>query len=404
MANFRPVPLLPATAPVPGPRPVSPAVVPPTPATPSSTGEALTLDALMARQKQAAAMQGEAMQQPVQNIPQGLAQMAWSVVSALQERRAGNELAQGQQEVAQAMSGLNYDTGELSPEAMQTLWQRDPASAMEMAKTAMTLRASKAKQDVYGPVITGEQAKALNLDPTKSYQLNKSTGQYDAIGGGGITIGTGEKLSEALVKDTTYYPGALSANLELEGVDQELTSSLGAAKKWLPGENYLQDPAYQKARTAGDAWIINVLRRESGATISPSEFDDNRRTYLPQPGDGPEQIEYKRRLREEKTETLRYGLEAAAPDTLAKIDAAQARKRKAWEERRKAAATPAPDPNNPNPPADPNTPPADPNQPPVEPYPQKPANYAGNWPTQGAWPLLSPAARAFYLKQLGVGQ
>lgn len=49
----------------------------------------------------------------------------------------------------------------------------------------------------YGPVVTGDAARAVGLDGTKSYQLNKTTGQYDPIGTGtGVTINTGDTSSK----------------------------------------------------------------------------------------------------------------------------------------------------------------------------------------------------------------
>lgn len=174
MPMFRPASLLPT--PATGARPVPPAVVPPPAQTPSSTGDALTLDALMARQKQAAQMQGQAMQQPVQNIPQGLSQMAWTLVNALQERRAGKELAQGQQDVAQAMGSMDPTTGALPPDAMQTLWQRDPATAMEMVKTAMALRATQAKTENWESIPTPQ-------GETGQWFKNATTGETKKVGG-----------------------------------------------------------------------------------------------------------------------------------------------------------------------------------------------------------------------------
>jgi hypothetical protein len=337
-------------------------LIPPPPAKPAPTPVAspdmLTLDALMQRQKNAQAMAGGAMQQEVTNIPQGLSQLAWTLVSGLKERRAEKEIAAGNADVASAMQKLNYDTGEIPPDAMAVIMSRNPDLGLKLYETAIQLRNQK-KTDAYGPVISGEAAAKLGLDPTKQYQLNLTTGQYDPIGGGGtnVTVGTGEKLTEALVKDTSYYPGALSANLELGDLDEALTSSPDALAGFIPGGNFLKSDAYRRAQVAGDNWIMNILRRDSGATISEDEWKSNRETFLPQPGDDRETIEYKRRLREEKTNTMRYGLEAAAPETLAKIDKDYAAKKAAWEKRRADQKKAATEPETP--PPDTTTPPPD---------------------------------------------
>jgi broad specificity polyphosphatase/5'/3'-nucleotidase SurE len=46
-------------------------------------------------------------------------------------------------------------------------------------------------------------------------------------------------------------------------------------------------------------FITAALRKESGAAISQSEYDNAEKTYFPQPGDGKQQIEQKRQARED---------------------------------------------------------------------------------------------------------
>jgi hypothetical protein len=52
--------------------------------------------------------------------------------------------------------------------------------------------------------------------------------------------------------------------------------------------NQLAGSSYQQFDQAARNFINAQLRRESGAVISPSEFADARKQYLPQPGDGPD--------------------------------------------------------------------------------------------------------------------
>ena len=48
-----------------------------------------------------------------------------------------------------------------------------------------------------------------------------------------------------------------------------------------------------------------MLRRESGAAISPAEFENARRQYLPQPGDTPQTLAQKRQNRLQVGVTLK---------------------------------------------------------------------------------------------------
>jgi hypothetical protein len=65
-----------------------------------------------------------------------------------------------------------------------------------------------------------------------------------------------------------------------------------------PVSNYAAPDWAQQARQAKLNFMTANLRKESGATISPSEFDTEDKKYFPQPGDKPGNIEQKRQMRE----------------------------------------------------------------------------------------------------------
>ena len=66
----------------------------------------------------------------------------------------------------------------------------------------------------------------------------------------------------------------------------------------VPGGNFALNPQQQKFFQAERNFINAVLRRESGAVISPDEFSNARKQYIPQPGDSDGVLEQKRRNRE----------------------------------------------------------------------------------------------------------
>jgi hypothetical protein len=47
------------------------------------------------------------------------------------------------------------------------------------------------------------------------------------------------------------------------------------------------------------------LRRESGAVISPSEFEEARKQYIPQPGDGEQTLKMKAQNRKRVLDSLK---------------------------------------------------------------------------------------------------
>lgn len=62
--------------------------------------------------------------------------------------------------------------------------------------------------------------------------------------------------------------------------------------------NYLKSDEYQSAEQAQRDFINSILRRESGAVISPSEFENASKQYFPHPGDSKDVIAQKKANRE----------------------------------------------------------------------------------------------------------
>lgn len=65
-----------------------------------------------------------------------------------------------------------------------------------------------------------------------------------------------------------------------------------------PVANFFISPENQQVAQAQRDFLNAVLRQESGAVISESEFKNANRQYFPQPGDSPEVIQQKRANRE----------------------------------------------------------------------------------------------------------
>lgn len=78
------------------------------------------------------------------------------------------------------------------------------------------------------------------------------------------------------------------------GVQDQGTSALQTGLSAVPGVgNYLTSANRQKFEQAKRDFINAQLRRESGAAISPTEFDSANKQYFPTPGDSPEVIQQK---------------------------------------------------------------------------------------------------------------
>lgn len=78
----------------------------------------------------------------------------------------------------------------------------------------------------------------------------------------------------------------IMSELENKGVDVATikNKTLGA----IPGVgNFTKSPAVQQVEQAQRNFVTAVLRKESGAAISASEFETEAKKYFPQPGDSP---------------------------------------------------------------------------------------------------------------------
>jgi hypothetical protein len=84
------------------------------------------------------------------------------------------------------------------------------------------------------------------------------------------------------------------ANDIIKGLDATKLSLTG--QKYLP--NVLKNASGQSLDQAQRNFINAVLRRESGAAISPQEFDNAYKQYFPQPGDKASTIKQKQKNRE----------------------------------------------------------------------------------------------------------
>jgi hypothetical protein len=117
-------------------------------------------------------------------------------------------------------------------------------------------------------------------------------------------------------KSASFYNRALKANGLYTGTGiNDDPQSREIAKSLLPDGlvNAFTSPERQQAESAQRDFIASTLRYESGAAISPSEFENQRQIYFPAPGDAPETVALKAKLRENAVEGLRLSAGPAAP-------------------------------------------------------------------------------------------
>lgn len=114
-------------------------------------------------------------------------------------------------------------------------------------------------------------------------------------------LGFGTRAAESSsILETVGQAGKVQPNLFKRAVEAVpiVGDSLGSVVNVLPSVLGGPDAPQQQVEQAQRNFINAILRRESGAVISPGEFQNAALQYFPQPGDSPEVIAQKKRNRE----------------------------------------------------------------------------------------------------------
>jgi len=147
-------------------------------------------------------------------------------------------------------------------------------------------------------MINGGQRSGLSIktNPDGTFEITEggatasklTEGQTNALTFGGRMQSSGQILNQVESQGTDLYQ-SLVQNIPIAG-------------------NYLLSPEYQSYSQAKRDFINAVLRKESGAAIAASEFDNADKQYFPQPGDSDQVISQKRANRELATKLMMAGV------------------------------------------------------------------------------------------------
>lgn len=116
-----------------------------------------------------------------------------------------------------------------------------------------------------------------------------------------------DKILTEMAAQGTVRPSVLKGVVEATPL---VGGALGAAA------NNASSPQQQKVEQAQRDFVNAVLRRESGAAISPSEFESAKKQYFPAVGDSPEVIQQKAANRQLATRGLMAEVPAKRRDSI----------------------------------------------------------------------------------------
>ena len=130
-------------------------------------------------------------------------------------------------------------------------------------------------------------------------------GTFEFVQGGGLS-----KLTEAQSKDVNWAARMTGALKAFEPVADVLTSPTDKLFGLDPTglARYAQSGDYQKAEVAGLEFLAPLLRKDTGAAVTPKEWDFYSKIYIPTVGDQPPALEAKRAARKRALEALKLGI------------------------------------------------------------------------------------------------
>jgi hypothetical protein len=177
------------------------------------------------------------------------------------------------------------------------------AAQAQAAQSEQTRRDLAAQADQ-----TRRELAQLQRESTETLHREATAARLEVAGNKPLTEFQGKNLlfgSRAALSDKVLRE--LEDKISVTG----LAAKQGVSKLPLIGgiagaaANLTLSPEAQKVEQAQRDFVNAVLRQESGATIAPSEFDNAVKQYFPQPGDGKEVLEQKRRNRQTAIQAFR---------------------------------------------------------------------------------------------------
>ena len=192
-----------------------------------------------------------------------------------------------------------------------------PKSQQEKQPEPFTLSDGQARYDAQGREIAS-RSKAAEAPTTRQIkqadgsevvvQWNPASKAWEPMPApaGGAAVQGPPKLTETQSKDVGFYNRGSKIIDRLEQQDQALTdtwSKVGGSVS-----NYLKSDAYRQAEQTGREFLAVILRKDTGAAVTPQEMEQYSSIYLPQPADDPETLAQKKASRRTALEGIRMGL------------------------------------------------------------------------------------------------
>jgi hypothetical protein len=206
--------------------------------------------------------------------------------TALRAKYADFFTAQGKPDIAQAITDGIVEPG-------QAYWDHITPKGPIKASEGDVFLDPTTYQPVGGvPPKPTSAIQEYNFAKSQGYQGTFQQYETDMKKAGATNIDFNANQGNAAgFADRMASANAIISDPKIEAAMLDLVKK-GAAGIPVAG-NFLVGPEFQQAEQAKRDFVNAILRRESGAVISPSEFENANQQYFPQPGDSPEVIAQK---------------------------------------------------------------------------------------------------------------
>ena len=223
--------------------------------------------------------------------------------------------------------------------------QQDPRYQADLQRAQFDLQQAQRPQDYRQATpqeAQGYGATAGQFGPDgRFYPINPPSGmslQTNPDGTVSFAQGpnAGKGLTEQQSKDAVFSTRAKGASANLNQFEGALTSPKDTIAAQFPFGNYAVSKEFQQGTQAGREWMTAILRKDTGAAITKEEDASYGKTYLPQPGDGPEVIAQKQQARARAEAALEAGM---SPQAILNREKALEQDQKAKQEKALAASS-----------------------------------------------------------------
>lgn len=172
-----------------------------------------------------------------------------------------------------------------------------PTSLMQNLEAAGLQPGTPEYQEAVMQAVTKPMVSMTQGKPPTGYEWGPS-GDLVAIRGGPAT-----KPSEKAEDVASYLTSAQDAENALSDIEGWTPTGTYAAGNMLTRWGTTEEN--KQARDAQLMWTWSILRAESGGTVTKEEAEGQISIFWPQPGDGEETIQMKKRLRDSKMKAMR---------------------------------------------------------------------------------------------------